>query len=157
MRLKKLHKALSMLAIKFNAIVSPAPTLFALDDLPTPSRFNWFDVEDLKGTLISFIIFWVATLFWIYVNPPAGFLIVTLATALSVLTTFSPLKPSLLIIIFSFAFLFATAAYILVLPNIHLGWELALFIFIYAFIGFYFIPEKNYAFLFTGYGCPGYR
>jgi uncharacterized membrane protein YgaE (UPF0421/DUF939 family) len=142
LEIEKLHYALRMMAEKFNAIISPSPTYFTLDIIPIPSKFNWFDIEDLKGTLISFLIFWLATAFWIYINPPAGFLIVTLATALSVLTTFSPLKPSLLIIIFTFSFVFATAAYILVLPNIHYSWELGLFIFIYAFIGFYFIKAE---------------
>jgi len=109
----------------------------------------------MKGALISFIIFWVTTLFWITVNPPAGFLIVTLATALSVLTTFSPLKPSLLIIIFTFSFIFATAMYILVLPYIYYGWELGLFIFIYSFIGFYFINTKISIFFLLGMAVLG--
>ncbi|MEA3455753.1 MAG: FUSC family protein, partial [Campylobacterota bacterium] len=101
--IEKIHKELRDFAEKFNAILSPYPTHFKLTNMPNPSSFNWFDVEDMKGALVSFIIFWVTTVFWITVNPPAGFLIVTLATALSVLTTFSPLKPSLLIIIFTFS------------------------------------------------------
>jgi len=147
---EKLHRALCEMAAKFNALISPAPTHFDPDYIPALSKFNWLDIEDLKGTLISFLIFWVAALFWIYVNPPAGFLVVTLATALSVLTTFSPLKPSLLIIVFTFAFIFATTMYILVLPNIHYGWELGLFIFLYAFIGFYFVDAKISMFFLFG-------
>ena len=150
-----LHKTLRELAEKFNAVNSPYPTQFTLSKIPSPSKFNWFDIEDMKGTLVSFLIFWASTLFWIEFNPPAGFLIVTLATALSVLTTFSPLKPSLLIIIFSFSFVFATAMYILVLPNIHYGWELGLFIFIYAFIGFYFIPAMISIFFLLGMAVLG--
>ena len=123
--------------------------------MPNPSKFNWFDLEDMKGTLVSFLIFWASTLFWIEFNPPAGFLIVTLATALSVLTTFSPLKPSLLMIIFSFSFVFATAMYIFVLPNLHYAWELGLFIFIYAFIGFYFIPAMISVFFLLGMAVLG--
>jgi len=153
--IEKIHKELRDLAEKFNAIISPYPTHFKLTDVANPSSFNWFDVEDMKGTLISFIIFWVTTIFWIIVNPPAGFLIVTLATALSVLTTFSPLKPSLLIIIFSFSFLFATVMYILVLPNIYYGWELGLFIFVYSFIGFYFINPKISIFFLLGMAVLG--
>jgi len=153
--IEKLHHELRELAKKFNAIISPYPTHFELSNIANLSSFNWFDVEDMKGALISFIIFWVTTFFWITVNPPAGFLIVTLATALSVLTTFSPLKPSLLIIIFTFSFIFATAMYILVLPNIHYGWELGLFIFIYAFIGFYFINPKLSIFFLLGMAVLG--
>lgn len=153
--IEKLHHELRSFAKKFNAIISPYPTHFKLANIANPSLFNWFDVEDMKGALISFIIFWGTTLFWITVNPPAGFLIVTLATALSVLTTFSPLKPSLLIIIFTFSFIFATTMYILVLPNIHYGWELGLFIFIYAFIGFYFINPKLSIFFLLGMAVLG--
>ena len=150
-----LHKTLRALAQKFNAIISPYPTHFTLTKMPNPSKFNWFDLEDMKGTLVSFLIFWASTLFWIEFNPPAGFLIVTLATALSVLTTFSPLKPSLLMIIFSFSFVFATAMYIFVLPNLHYAWELGLFIFIYAFIGFYFIPVMISVFFLLGMAVLG--
>ena len=123
--------------------------------MPNPSKFNWFDLEDMKGTLVSFLIYWATTLFWIAFNPPAGFLIVTLATALSVLTTFSPVKPSLLIIVFSFSFIFATTMYIFVLPNIHYAWELGLFVFIYAFIGFYFIPAMISVFFLLGLAVLG--
>ena len=150
-----LHETLRALAKKFNAIISPYPTLFVLSKIPSPSKFNWFDVEDMKGTLVSFLIFWASTIFWITFNPPAGFLIVTLATALSVLTTFSPLKPSLLMIIFSFSFVFATAMYIFVLPYMHYAWELGLFIFIYAFIGFYFIPAMISVFFLLGMAVLG--
>jgi len=150
-----LHETLRSLAKKFNAIISPYPTHFTLTKIANPSKFNWFDVEDMKGTLVSFLIFWTTTIFWIEFNPPAGFLIVTLATALSVLTTFSPLKPSLLIIIFSFSFIFATAMYILVLPNIYYAWEFGLFIFIYAFIGFYFIPTMISIFFLLGMAVLG--
>ena len=152
---EKLHYMLRVFAEKFNAILSPYPTRFKLTNVITPSQFNWFDEEDLKGTLITFMIFWTTAIFWITFNPPSGFLVVTLATALSVLTTYSPLKPSLLIIIFSFAFIFATAMYILILPYIYYGWELALFIFIYSFIGFYFINPKISIFFLLGMAVLG--
>ncbi|RLA58633.1 MAG: hypothetical protein DRQ78_11680 [Epsilonproteobacteria bacterium] len=151
----KLHKHLCSLATKLNSLISPLPTFFHLEDIPKPSNFIWFDIEDLKGSIITFIVFWTATLLWIYVNPPGGFMIVLLATALSVLTTFSPLKPSLLIIIFSFSFVFATAMYIFVLPNLHYAWELGLFIFIYSFIGFYFINPMLAVFFILGTATLG--
>lgn len=151
----KLHTQLRKLAEKLNSLISPMPTLFTLEDIPQPANFLWFDMEDIKGSLITFIIFWVATLLWIFVNPPGGFMIVLLATALSVLTTFSPLKPSLLIIIFSFSFVFATAMYIFVLPNLHYGWELGLFVFVYSFIGFYFINPMLAVFFLLGTATLG--
>ncbi|BAF72295.1 conserved hypothetical protein [Sulfurovum sp. NBC37-1] len=147
--IRKLHGQLRALAEKINAILSPYPTRFELSKVTT-SSFNWFDTEDMKGTLITFLIFWATVIFWITLNPPGGFLIVTLATALSVLTTYSPLKPSILIILFTFSFIFAAAMYILVLPNIHYGWELALFIFLYAFMGFYFINPQIAIFFLLG-------
>ncbi|WP_415405773.1 FUSC family protein [Sulfurovum sp. CS9] len=151
----KLHTQLCKLAQKLNSLISPMPTLFTLEDIPKPATFLWFDMEDLKGSLITFIVFWTATLLWIYVNPPGGFMIVLLATALSVLTTFSPLKPSLLIIIFSLSFVFATVMYIFVLPNLHYAWELGLFIFVYSFIGFYFINPMLAVFFLLGTATLG--
>ncbi len=151
----KLHESLRQMAIKFNAVNSPYPTSFTLTKRANPSKFNWFDPEDLKGTLITFIVFWITTLFWIWINPPAGFLVVTLATALSVITTFSPVKPSLLIIVFTFSFLFATAMYILVLPHVIYSWELALFVFTYAFTGFYFIKPMISIFFLLGMAVLG--
>jgi hypothetical protein len=148
--IQKLHKNLRKLAEKLNAMISPLPTTFVLRNVPKSSSFLWFDIEDMKGTLISFLIFWFATLIWILVNPPAGFMIVILATALSVLTTFSPLKPSILIFVFSISFAFATFMYVLVLPNLHYGWELGLFIFIYSFIGFHLINPKISLFFLIG-------
>lgn len=146
----ELHTQLCKLAEKLNSLISPMPTFFELEDIPKPSAFLWFDMEHLKGSLITFMIFWTSTLLWIYVNPPGGFLIVTLATGLSVITTFSPVKPSLLIIIFSFSFVFATLMYIFVLPHLYYGWQLGLFVFIYAFIGFYFINVKMSVFFLLG-------
>ena len=151
----KLHTQLCKVAEKLNSLISPMPTFFTLEDIPKPANFLWFDMEHLKGSLVTFIIFWTTTLLWIYVNPPGGFLIVTLATALSILTTFSPLKPSLLIIIFSFSFVFATAMYVLVLPHLHYAWELGLFIFVYAFIGFYLINPKISVFFLLGTATLG--
>ena len=151
----KLHRQLCKLAEKLNSLISPMPTLFTLEDITEPATFLWFDMEHLKGSLITFMIFWAATLLWIFVNPPGGFMIVMMSTGLSILTTFSPLKPSLLIIIFSISFVFATAMYIFVLPNLHYAWELGLFVFIYSFIGFYLINPKMSVFFLLGTATLG--
>jgi uncharacterized membrane protein YgaE (UPF0421/DUF939 family) len=151
----KLRKQLCKLAEKLNSLISPMPTFFTLEDTVKPSTFLWFDMEDMKGSLITFIIFWASVLLWIFVNPPGGFTIVVLATGLSIITTFSPLKPSLLIIIFSLSFVFATAMYVMVLPNLHYGWELGLFVFGYAFIGFYFVNPKIAVFFLLGTATLG--
>ena len=148
--METLHKKLRELAKKLNAMISPLPTKFTLTNVPKPSNFLWFDIEDMKGALLSFFIFWFAAFVWIFVNPPAGFTIVLLATALSVLTTFSPVKPSTLILVFTISFVFATLMYVFVLPNLHYGWELGLFLFFYAFIGFYLINPKMSLFFLLG-------
>ena len=150
LEIKKLHEKLRKLAEKLNAMISPLPTKFTLNNASKPSSFLWFGIEDMKGTFLSFLIFWFATFVWIFVNPPAGFMIVILATALSVLTTFSPLKPSILIFVFSISFAFATLMYVLVLPNLHYGWELGIFLFVYGFIGFHLINPKISLFFLIG-------
>ena len=148
--MKKLHNELRRLAKKLNSINSTVPTSFEPEEIPKNKYFLWGDIEHLKGALITFIIFWAGTLFWITMNPPGGFLVVTLAVVFSVLTTFSPLNPSKLIIVFTFSFIFSTLMYIFVLPNLHYGWELGLFIFIYIFISFYFISPKMSMFFALG-------
>jgi len=148
--MQKLHKELRTLATKLNSSNSHVPTFFELEKIPKNRHFLWGDIEHLKGTLITFIIFWASTLFWITMNPPGGFLIVVAATGLSVLTTFSPLKPSILIIIFTISFIFSTLMYVFVLPNLHEAWELALFIFGYTFIAFHLINPKMSIFFALG-------
>ena len=146
----KLHTELRILAHKLNSLTSTVPTLFSPPKSQNSSAFVWGDPEHLKGALLTFIVFWTATFLWIYINPPGGFLIVILATALSVLTTFTPLKPSTLMLILSFAFVFAAVMYIAVLPQLRYGWELGLFVFFYAFIGFYFLDSKITVFFLLG-------
>ncbi len=121
-----------------------------LNDEPKGVRFIWLDPEYLKSTLQLFIVFWFSVAFWIYLNPPGGFLIVILATMLGLLTTFSPLKPSILIVLFTLGFIFATLMYILVLPNLVYAWELALFLFFYTFIAFYLLNQKLTIFFLLG-------
>jgi len=77
-------------------------------------------------------------------------MLVMLATLLGLLTTFSPLKPTLLMVLFTFGFVFATLMYVFVLPNMVHGWELALFIFLYTFIAFYLINPKLTIFFLLG-------
>jgi len=146
----KLHALLRKVAYKLNALNSPRPTRFEEEPEAENTRFIWLDPEHLKGSLITFLVFWTAVLLWITVNPPGGFYIVALATGLSIITTFSPVKPSLLMIVFTLSFIFATAMYVLVLPNLYYGWQLGLFLFLYGFIGFYFINPKIAIFFLLG-------
>ncbi len=147
---KKLHALLSRIARKLNALHRPEPTHF-VDDEPVKTRaFDLLDPEHLKASVVTFLIFWTAVACWILFNPPGGFMVVVLATGLSVITAFSPVKPSLLIIVFTLSFLFAAAAYVGVLPHLNHGAELALFLFLYGFIGFYFLPAQLSIFFLLG-------
>ena len=121
-----------------------------LNDEPKGVRFIWLDPEYLKATVQLFFVFWFSVAFWIYLNPPGGFLVVILASMLGLLTTFSPLKPSILIILFTLGFIFATLMYVFVLPNLVYAWELALFLFAYTFIAFYLISPKLTIFFLLG-------
>jgi len=149
--MEKIHTHLRSLASKLNTLNSPQPTRFPIEkDLHKESRFFWFDVEHLKASLVTFLIFWTGSLLWIYFNPPGGFMLVSLAAGLSVITAFTPVRPSLMIIIFTLAFLFAALMYILVLPHLSYGWELGIFILLYGFIGFYFINLQISIFFLLG-------
>ena len=121
-----------------------------INDAPKGRMFIWLEPEYFKATLQLFVIFWASVAYWMYFNPPGGFLVVMLATLIGLLTTFSPLKPGILVILFSFGFVFATLSYVFILPNLVYGWQLALFIFSYTFIAFYLINQKLTIFFLLG-------
>ena len=105
------------------------------------TRFDFYTLEHFKAAFVGFLIYWVSVYFWIQFNPPLGFMVVTLATVLSATTIFSPVTPKMILIAFSISLAFALLCYVAILPNLHYGWQLALFLFLYAFIGYYFLPE----------------
>ncbi|QOP45626.1 FUSC family protein [Sulfurimonas paralvinellae] len=121
-----------------------------INDAPKGRMFIWLDPEYFKATLQLMCVYWFSVAFWIYFNPPAGFLVVTLATLIGLLTMFSPLKPTILMILFTAGFSFSTLMYVAVLPHLIYGWELALFVFMYGFIGFYFIKPQISIFFLLG-------
>ena len=105
------------------------------------TRFDFYTLEHFKAAFVGFLIYWVSVYFWIQFNPPLGFMVVTLATVLSATTIFSPVTPKMILIAFSISLAFALLSYVAILPNLHYAWQLALFLFLYAFIGYYFLPE----------------
>ena len=105
------------------------------------TRFDFYTLEHLKAAFVGFLIYWASVYFWIEFNPPLGFMVVTLATVLSATTIFSPITPKMILIAFSMSLTFAVLSYVAILPNLHYGWQLALFLFLYAFIGYYLLPE----------------
>ncbi len=119
--------------------------------IPAGPKFLFFDPDHLRGTLVSMLIFYSAVAAWIVFNPPGGFYLVTLATAMSLYTAFSPVaKPHLLIIVYTLTFIAATIAYVVILPHLHHAWELALFLFAYAFLAFRLFPAELAMFLAMG-------
>ena len=148
--LKNLHKSLCDLADSLNTLRGGEEILIHQKSQTAAKRFVWLDPEYLKGVIQTFLIFWFSTAMWIYFNPPGGFMMVALATLFSTLTSFSSLRPSILALLFSMGFLFATAMYVLVLPNLVYDWQLALFIFLYSFIAFYFINSQISIFFLMG-------
>ena len=148
--IKNIHTTLRTLADRLNQRNGHESIVKEERQVTSTPRFIWLDPEYLRGIVQIFLIFWFGVGMWIYFNPPGGFLVVTLATLLSLLTSFSPLKPSVLTILFTIGFIFALLMYILVLPNLVYGWQLALFIFFYTFIAFYLINPKISIFFLLG-------
>jgi uncharacterized membrane protein YgaE (UPF0421/DUF939 family) len=151
--LQRLDEAARRVAGAVRSVLSSGPTV--IDAKEDARAFVWLVPEDIKATLVTFLVFWCATIFWIYLNPVGGFMIVTLATTLSLYTSFSPLRPTILILLFSISFIYAVVMYIFVLPNLHEVYELALFLFSYAFIGFFLFPPGIAVFFLLGISTLG--
>ncbi len=110
--MQKLHEELCVLAHKLNSLNSAKPTFFEIEEIPKNKRFLWWNIEHLKGALITFIIFWAAVYVWITFNPPGGFMVVLYATILSVYTTFTPVKPLMLMVVFDDFFYYSQRSHI---------------------------------------------
>ncbi|MFZ3503024.1 FUSC family protein [Vibrio harveyi] len=136
--LKLMHQSLSRLAESISCIDSVTNNVSFKQELPKQkSKFLWWDAENFKTAVNTFTTYWVAGLIWIYFNPPGGYSFVTFSTIFMSLLSFVPVHPFMLLILFTFGFLFAVPSYVFILPGLELGAELGLFIFIYTFIGFY--------------------
>ncbi|ENC6706716.1 FUSC family protein [Vibrio harveyi] len=136
--LKLMHQSLSRLAESISCIDSVTNNVSFKQELPKQkSKFLWWDAENFKTAVKTFTTYWVAGLIWIYFNPPGGYSFVTFSTIFMSLLSFIPVHPFMLLILFTFGFLFAVPSYVFILPGLELGAELGLFIFIYTFIGFY--------------------
>ncbi len=147
---RRLVRRLRTLGEKLNDMAAAHPTRFDPGPQRRVRKFVWFDAEDLKGAVITFLAFWSGIVLWIVFNAPQGFMITATATALTLITAYSAARPHLLIVLFSFSFLFAGAMYVFVLPQLHGGAQLGLFLFLYAFIGFYFLPAQLNIFFLLG-------
>ncbi|WP_045461102.1 FUSC family protein [Vibrio hyugaensis] len=136
--LKLMHQSLSRLSESISCIDSVTNNVSFKQELPKQkSKFLWWDAENFKTAVKTFTTYWVAGLIWIYFNPPGGYSFVTFSTLFMSLLSFVPVHPFMLLILFTFGFLFAVPSYVFILPGLELGSELGLFIFIYTFVGFY--------------------
>lgn len=148
--LDEIYKTLIKISDILNFINSDTDVILEEIKLKEESKFIFLNFDYFTAALQTFLLFWFTTLFWILFNPVGGFMIVALATILSLITTNSPVKPSILIVLFTFGFVFSALMYVFVLPNLTYGWELALFIFLYTFIAFYMINPKITIFFLIG-------
>ncbi|HCZ9280870.1 TPA: FUSC family protein [Vibrio alginolyticus] len=136
--LELMHQNLSRLAESISCIDSVTNNVSFDVPLPKPKgKFLWWDAENFKTAVKTFVTYWIAGLIWIYFNPPGGYSFVVFSTMFMSLLSFVPVHPILLLVLFTFGFLFAVPSYVFILPQLDLGLELGLFIFIYTFIGFY--------------------
>lgn len=136
--LESMHQNLSRLAESISCIDSVTNNVSFNIELPeSKGKFLWWDAENFKTAVKTFVTYWVAGLIWIYFNPPGGYSFVIFSTMFMSLLSFVPVHPILLLVLFTFGFLFAVPSYLFILPQLDLGLELGLFIFIYTFIGFY--------------------
>ncbi|WP_394151928.1 FUSC family protein [Vibrio maritimus] len=136
--LNRLYDNASKLAETISCIDSITKTVSFKEQLaPSQSAFLWWDAENFKTAIKVFVTYWVAGGLWIAFNPPGGYSFVIFSTIFMAVLSFMPLHPKALGFLFTFGFLFAIPAYVFVLPQLELGIELALFLFIYTFVGFY--------------------
>lgn len=106
--LKLMHQSLSRLAESISCIDSVTNNVSFKQELPKQkSKFLWWDAENFKTAVKTFTTYWVAGLIWIYFNPPGGYSFVTFSTIFMSLLSFVPVHPFMLLILFTFGFLFA--------------------------------------------------
>ncbi|WP_250655234.1 FUSC family protein [Alkalimarinus coralli] len=136
--LNSLQEKLSNLVLTIRCIDSVTETAHFKEPLPRKSSlFLWWDAENAKTAIKVFVGYWVAAIFWIYFNPPGGYSFVIFSTIFISLLSFLPVHPAMLLVLFTFGFLFSVPSYVFILPQLSLGIELGIFIFIYTFIAFY--------------------
>ncbi|WP_338165785.1 FUSC family protein [Vibrio sp. 10N] len=136
--LNRLYDNASKLAETISCIDSITKTVSFKEKLvASQSTFLWWDAENFKTAIKVFVTYWVAGGIWIVFNPPGGYGFVIFSTIFMAVLSYMPLHPKALGFLFTFGFLFAVPAYVFILPQLELGIELALFLFIYTFLGFY--------------------
>ncbi|GEM_PF-2457092 len=140
-QLTNLHSTLTALTKRLNSILSFEPDINEI--IPTDTKinsFNWSDIDNIKATIVSMLLFWSGVGAWIYINTPQGYTVASLAFIFSLITTFTPINPLALIFVYTLSFIFSFITYVWVLPQLGTGVELGLYMFVYMFITYYLIP-----------------
>ncbi|BAJ00569.1 FUSC family protein [Shewanella violacea] len=149
--LNQLHEKLSRLTATISCIDSVTGKVDFSERFPKSlSQFIWWDAENAKTAVKVFVTYWIAGLIWIYFNPPGGYSFVIFSVIFMSLFSFLPVHPVMLLVLFTFGFLFAVPSYLFVLPGLALSAELGIFIFIYTFIAFYIFKEQVTIFFLLG-------
>ncbi|PSW21558.1 hypothetical protein C9I98_05355 [Photobacterium sanctipauli] len=130
-RLAELYSCISSIDSVTGRVKFDLPSLKQMPD------FNWWDAENAKTAVKVFLTYWCSALFWIYFNPPGGYNFIVFSTLFASILSYLPIHPFLLFILFTLGFIFSVPAYVFILPQLTLGSELAIFMFIYTFVGFY--------------------
>ncbi|PSU34424.1 FUSC family protein [Photobacterium lutimaris] len=149
--INQLRERLAKLESCISSIDSLTGTVdFDLPPLKAKPNFNWWDAENAKSSIKVFVTYWIAAAFWIQFNPPGGYNFVIFSTLFVSILSFLPFHPVMLLILFTLGFVFSVPAYVFLLPQLTLGAELALFIFIYTFVGFYVLKGPVTIFFLLG-------
>ena len=140
--IRELQSAIEAVIDRLNLIVSPQPTIDETLQKVNKRlrRFIWGDPDHFKSTLTALLIFWSGLAIWFFLNTPQGYTVAAMAFSLSLLIVYTPLNPILLIVVYSFSFLISFVTYVWVLPQLHEWWQLSIYIFLYIFFAYYFIP-----------------
>ncbi len=141
--LKHLQNVFIELLEQLNRIHSSQPSIddtLQINIKHKLKRFVWGDPDDIKATFTTILIFWSGLALWYFINTPQGYMVAAMAFSMSLLIIYTPLNPMALIIIYSFSFLVSFLTYVWVLPQLHEWWQLGIYIFLYIFFAYYFIP-----------------
>ena len=98
------------------------------------------DPDRVRAAIMVVASMWIATLIWIYINPPghaSWYQFIPNVTLTAVQTPqikFKLLKP------FVFAYMVALVVYVFIMPQLSVFWQLSLLIFAFTFIAAYFFP-----------------
>lgn len=148
--LATLQRVLADLEYALQSLLLDAPNYHSERKPLTSPAFIWLDRENFNTALRAFVSFWIATAIWIAYNPPGGFMFVTLCTIFIPLLSYTPVTPKLLITLLTVSFVVAVPVYVHLLPLLTHWMELALFLFLYAFIGLFLFPGPAAIFFLLG-------